>query len=220
MRNPRSTCLLSLLCALAAWIAFFITLCELPPRTDRGLHAAIGKTLALEAIRLMGPGGSIVLITRDTETFPQPAISVLTASFERAIRRAGARLADRHEIQLDPLRPVEAPPGDFFELIRRAAPGNVIVSLMGPPVLTEEQQTKLGVIRPKIVAFCAGNLAEIVDFNQLFEAGLLHAAVISRSPGPSAGAATTRGSSAYDRLYTLIKKGGPPPKSGPLRGQP
>jgi hypothetical protein len=220
MRNPRSTCLLSLLCALAAWIAVFVIRYELPPRTDRGLHAAIGKALAQEAIHLMGPGGSIVLITRDTESFPQPAITVLTASFERALRRAGARLADRHEIQLDPLRPVEVPPGDFYELMRRAAPGNVIVSLMGPPVLTEEQQIKLGAVKPKIVAFCAGNLAEIVDFKQLFDAGFLHAAVISRSPASPAGAASPRGSSAFDRLYTLIRSGGPPPKSEPLRRQP
>lgn len=205
MSCAKSRCIVAVICALAAWIAFYMITCGLPPRLDGKLHATIGKVLAQEAITLLGPQGKIVLVTRDTQSFPQPAIGVLTRSFQRVAHRARAALVDTHEIQLDPLRPVEVPPGDFYELIRRAPEGSVIVSLMGPPVLTEEQYSKLGKIKPKVIAFCSGNLAEIANLQHLMDIGILHAAVVSRPMSPDPGVRTLRGFSAYDHLYSLLR---------------
>src|SRR5688572_7068973 len=117
MRNRRSTELIALLSAATASVTIFLSSCELAPRINRTLHAAIGKALAKEALSLLGRGGQITVITRDTEAFPQPAMDVLLASFRREVRRADATIAAIQLVQADPLRPVDVPPGDFFELI-------------------------------------------------------------------------------------------------------
>ena len=102
-------------------------------------------------------------------------------------------------IQLDPLRPVEVPPGDFYETIRRAKPNHVIVSLLGPPVLEPEQRAKLGSVKPKIVAFCTGSLAEQVDLRELIRSGLVHAAIVNKQPAGGSG-------ETFDQLYAVMEK--------------
>ncbi|MCI0534915.1 MAG: hypothetical protein L0Z50_06785 [Verrucomicrobiales bacterium] len=204
MRNRRSTELIALASAVVASVTFFLASCEFLPRLDRKLHAAIGKALAKEAIALLGNGGQLTLITRDTEEFPQPALDVLLASFRREVRRTDAKITATHLVQADPLRPVDVPPGDFYELIRRASAQHVIVSLLGPPLLTGEQRNKLGQAKPKIVAFCSGSLTETVDLRQLFSAGLLHAAVINR-PASSFAASQQSISPGFDQLYRVVK---------------
>ena len=197
--------MIALLSAAAASATIFLSSCEFPPRVDRNLHATIGKALAKEALGLLGKGGQITLITRDTEAFPQPALDVLLASFRREVRRAHATIAATQLVQADPLRPVDVPPGDFFELIRRSPSENVIVSLLGPPLLTAEQRDKLGRVKPKVVAFCSGSLAEMIDLRQLFSAGLLHAAVISRPGAPFEADKPPKTPREFGELYGILK---------------
>ena len=118
-------------------------------------------------------------------------------AFQNQASRSGVNVTVKR-IQLDPLRSVEVPPGDFYEVIRRAKGKQVIVSLLGPPVLEPEQRSKLQKETPKIVALCTGNLAEQTDLGELFRGGLLHAAIVrqesSKTPGGS-----------FDQLYALVK---------------
>lgn len=154
----------------------------LPPAFNPKPHEAAGRALAEAALGSLN-GGSITVITRDTATFKNPAADVQMASFKQTLSRARVSVASIHTLQVDPLRPVEVPAGDFYELIRNSPPGSVIVSLMGPPLLTEPQRIALGKIRPGIVAFCSGNLPDRVDLQVLFGQGLLKAAIVSR-PNP------------------------------------
>jgi hypothetical protein len=172
---------------------------------DRKLHSAIGRVLAKEALSALRPGGQITVITRDTEAFPQPALDILLESFQDEVRRAAGISVGTQTIQLDPLRPVEVPPGDFYELIRRSTAERIIVSFVGPPVLTQEQRVALGRVKPKIIAFCSGNLAETLDLNALFSEGLLHVAVINRPPAPARGGARLNSSSTFDQLYRVVR---------------
>src|SRR5437870_1736818 len=130
MRKNRSIEIIAFLSGAAALVAIFLSLCEFPPRIDRKLHAAIGKALAKEALVLLGERGQITLIARDTQAFPQPAMDALLSSFRREIHRSGATIAAIHLVQTDPLRPVDVPAGDFFEIIRRSPSGHVVVSLL------------------------------------------------------------------------------------------
>jgi hypothetical protein len=123
--------------------------------------------------------------------------------------KAGVTVANTHLIQTAPLRPAEVPPGDFFEILRKAPPGHVIVSLLGPPLLTEEQRLKLGKIQPKVVAFCSGNLRDRIDLRQLFEAGLLHSAIVNRRLNSSESTRPFRGAAAFDSLYEVVREGNP-----------
>lgn len=171
-----------------AWVVLIAALVALAgsrvvwsPRVDTQVHQDIGRALAAEALKLRGPQGQVTLILRDTSSFPQPAADVARASLEQELKRAAATIRAIHLLQEDPLRPPQVPPGDFFELLRRGAPGDVLVSLMGPPLLNEEQRATLGIPKPKVVAFLPGGQPEQLNLRWLAEQGLLHAAVLGRS---------------------------------------
>ena len=169
------------------------------PAISREVPEQVGRTLAQEAVKLLGPGGKLTLIARDTTEFPQAAVDLARASFAHEIAKNGVTVSTTKLFTVDPLRIVQVPPGDFFDLIRRAAPGDVIVSFMGPPLLTEEQRVALGDIKPKIVAFCSGSTPAYVDLRLLAEQRLLHAAVLSGVLANSAGA--NRNKEHFDQLY-------------------
>ena len=58
------------------------------------------------------------------------------------LRKAKLTLATTNLIKFDPLRLVRMPSGEFVQLLRQHSEGDVIVSLLGPPVL--ESQCALG----------------------------------------------------------------------------
>lgn len=204
MHNRNSTDIVAIVATSAAFAAIFLSTREFGPRVDRRLHSEIGRVLAKETLNLLRPGGQITVITRDTEAFPQPALDIMLNSFQQEVRRAGDINVGIQTIQLDPLRPVEVPPGDFYELIRRSTAERIIVSFLGPPVLTKEQRNALGRVKPKIIAFSSGNLAETLDLSELFNAGLLHVALVNR-PIPPSRDKPTKGSSSFEQLYTVVR---------------
>ena len=176
----------------AAAIGCLILRGGLPPRLDARPHEAAGWYMAQQTLRHLQPGGQVILIARDTTAFKNPATEVQLASFRKVLRKARVTVGSIQSLQVDPLRPLEVPPGDFQELIRKAPKGSVIVSLMGPPpLLSSVQRQHLGETRPAIVAFCPGSVPERVNLPDLFEQGLLQTAVISRR-NPSASAATPK----------------------------
>lgn len=205
MRNSSGIDILAGLCLTGALAAIVFVSREPSPGLDRALHAAIGRALAKETLSLLGPAGKITLISRDTETFRQPALEVLLKSFQREIRHAHGTIAKTELLQMDPLRPIDVPPGDFFELLRRCPPGDAIVSLLGPPFLTPEQRNKLGRIQAKVVAFCPGPLSETMDLRELFNAGLLHSAIVIRQESPDPGNRGTRPLRTFEELYTIVR---------------
>lgn len=144
-------------------------------------HRAAGTELARQALAQLKPGGQVMLITRDTITFPNPATDLVRDSFLRTLRRAHVTVAQEQKLEVDPLRRLLVPASDFLDWIHHGNSGDVIVSLMGPPVLAPNERALLGEIKPAIVAFCPGNWTEQVDFRRLFSDGQLSAAVVTRS---------------------------------------
>jgi hypothetical protein len=205
MRNRTSIDVTAIVVAFAAITIVGVCAVSFGPAIDRDLHASIGAALAKEAISLVGPGQQITIISRDTEAFPQPAIDILLKSFKREVTRAKVSIDAVKIIQVDPIRPVEVPSGDFLDLIRRAKPGQVIVSLLGPPLLSDEECARLKPVKPKIVAFCAGTVAESVNLPRIFDAGLLHAAVVTN---PNTGVSPKNSASfprTFDKLYRITR---------------
>lgn len=150
------------------------------PGLDPLLHRAVGRVLANQTLALLKPGGRVMVITRDTAAFQNPASDILLAGFRSTLAKAGVKIDSIQTLQVDPLRPVAVPAGDFFQWIKNAARGSVIVSLMGPPLLEETQTAQLGEVKPAIVAFCCGPARDRVDLRDLFARGLLQAAVVSK----------------------------------------
>src|SRR5262245_4069852 len=169
MRNSKVIGTIACTATLAAWGSLLLVLHGgFGPSINPKPHEATGWMLAQQALTLLKPGGQIIVIARDTAAFKNPASDIQLASFKKTIRTAHATVVSVHALQVDPLRPVEVPPGDFFELIKAAPKGSVIVSFMGPPLLSEAQRTRLPESKPVIVAFCSGSLPERIDLQTLF----------------------------------------------------
>ena len=195
--------LLSAVVIAAAFIVIYLSLYPLPPRFDLAPHQALGEILGAEALKLREPGSRIIVIVRETqEEFKAPASEAQFDGFQHALKKAGAKIATAHRFKTDPLRLVSVAPGDFTEVIRRSADNDVIVSFLGPPVLSDDQLAKLGNKRPKILAVCSGAMPQLVDLRRLFDQKLLNIAVISRPDAPRTGAGA--GQAAFDRLFKLI----------------
>jgi hypothetical protein len=157
-----------------------------PPRIERQPHLAIGEALAGQVAKAVGPGGRITLIAPDIVAFKHPGAEVQLKAFHRALRQAKLSVTATNWIKLNPLFPRRVPPGDFADLLRKQSDGDVIVSLLAPPLLTAEQKARIGERRPKVVAVCSGDYPLHFSLNSLFAENLLHAAIISRrAPGPA-----------------------------------
>jgi hypothetical protein len=191
---------LAIFAALAALLCLYY---EAPPRVNAPLYDAVGRELAKIALGWLEPGGKVLVITRDTDAFPQPALARQLIAFKQSLLAAGNRPVEVQALQVDPLRPVEVPPGDFFEWIRKSAKGCVIVSFMGPPMLTDAQRQQLGEVKPKIVAFCAGNLPDRSYVKTLFEQGLVHAVVVDKRSAAASGKPKDR-QAGFDSWYLIV----------------
>jgi len=194
---------LAALATLAAWAVLFLSLCPLPPRFDGEPHRELGQVLAQEALKLQQPGGRIILITRDTAMFKTPAFDAQAEGFRRTLKKARVEIAATRLLKVDPLRVLSVPSGDFLELLRKANENDVIVSLLGPPVLDAGQIAKLDGNRPRVLAVCSGAMPRQVDLKRLFDEKLIHAVVISREEPAASSAAGATG--AFDRNFKLIK---------------
>jgi hypothetical protein len=193
------------LATVGAWVALWISAGGgFGPRINPKPHEASGWMIAQQTLKLLRPGGQIVVIARDTTSFKNPASDIQLASFKTTLREAGVSIAKIQALQVDPLRPVEVPAGDFFELIKNTPKGAVIVSFMGPPLLTEPQRKQLGEIKPNIVAFCSGSLPEHVDLRTLIEQGLLQVAVVSRTNAPRNASPPSDRQGWFERSFAAV----------------
>ena len=178
------------------WLAWFVILGSslflafllypIPPRLEMKPHEALGQILAEQAGKLLGTGGKLIVIKRDTDTFTMPAAEAQWDSFEKTLRRAGTPIAVTRLLKVDPLRAVSVPPGDFFEVLRKATEADVVVSFLGPPTLSSDQITKLQGRQPRVLAVCTALLPPEVDLAALFAAKLIRVAVINRKDPPPA----------------------------------
>ncbi|MBC8001845.1 MAG: hypothetical protein H7X97_04575 [Opitutaceae bacterium] len=173
------------------------------PKVERRSHAALGQALAEQTAKLLGQGGRVTLIAPDTSAFRYPGAEVQLKAFHQALRRAGHGVAATNWIRLDPLRVVRVPPGDFAEILRKQTDADVVVSFMGPPVMSSEQKARVGQKRPKVIAICSGDMPRQINLPSLFAENFLHAAVVSR-PRPGAPPKSDDSSAWFDHLFQWI----------------
>jgi len=184
-------------------LVLYLSLHGLGPRIDAAPHVALGEVLAREALKLCGQGGRIFAIARDTSAQKNPYSDAQWRSFQRSLKKSGASIAGTTFFRLNPIRLVTVPPGDFLTVIRKASEKDVIVSFLGPPVLSDDQVSKLPDQRPKILAVCSGGTPRQVDLRRIFEQDLLTAAVLSRS---DASRSAVKGEGAFLQNFALVTK--------------
>jgi hypothetical protein len=177
------------------------------PRIDPAPYRAVGDALARQTLALVKPGGRVTVITRDTQTFQNPATDLQFAALRKDLAKAGVRIDSIQSIQVDPLRPLAVPAGDFLQWIKHSSKGDVIVSLMGPPIFSDAQLSQLDEIKPAIIAFCSGPIRDQVDLRSLFSRGLLQAAVVSKRPAEIKSAPSAGEREIFDRQFVEITAG-------------
>ncbi len=151
------------------------------PKIEARPHAGIGQALA-ERVGQFGGKGRIVLIVPDTSEGKFPGAALQLEAFHAALRRANLTVAFTNMVKIDPNRVLRAPPGDFADLLKKFTDADVVVSLLGPPVLNGDQKARVGERHPKIIAVCTGDMPRQVNLKTIFAEQFLHAAIISR-PG-------------------------------------
>lgn len=203
MRDHRGIQAVSLLAtaAGAAAMVLFAVSRNVAPSDDAVPAAEIGRALAAETLSRVAPGGRVVVFARDTSEFPQPSADLALSAFRGALAEAGHAEAALRLVAEDPLRPLRVPEGDVFDVLRRSKPGDVVVSFLGPALLSEEQRNALGDgPRASVVAFCPGAIPAVMDLRRIAGMGLLHGAVLARTPVPATGKPSDR-RPAFDTLY-------------------
>jgi len=194
--------------ALTAWL--WVWLPErggFGPCLQRAPFEASGRLAAEQALACLKPGGQILVLRRDTSAFSNPATDAQMAAFRDTIRRARACIQLERVLPVDPLRPVAVPSSEFCDLLKNSQPDAVIVSFMGPPILTDADLIRLGEAKRLVIAFCPGPPPNAGDLKWLFDQGLLEKAIVMRP----AGALSSRAASVVIDVHNLTSwQGGNP----------
>ncbi len=207
MGNRTTKITLASLIIAGSALSLFVTFFPWPPRLEAAPHLALGQAVAQETIKLLGAGGRVWLVARDTRTFPNPAADAQIQSFAKTLLGSGIRIGSTNLVKLDPLRVVGVPPGDFLQILKRASDADVVVSFLGAASLSEEQVTKLGDKAPKVIAVCTGNIPKQIDLKRLFDQKLLQAALISRPAPTTTGPLRHPVPENFEQLYVMVRAG-------------
>jgi hypothetical protein len=203
MQNRRIVNVAAALATAASWVALYLILRPHPPAIDARPHEVAGEILAAETLRVLPAGGRIIVLARDTKAFDVPASAAQLRGFEKALKKAGGKIGVARSFRMEPLRPMKVSPDDFFELLRQSKEQDVFVSFLGPPMLSNQQLTKLGSKRPVVLAVCTGQIVSNGNVRRLFDQKLLTAAVISRDDAPARATGENR-QGAFEQMFRLI----------------
>ena len=206
MRDTKTTRVVASLIIVGALAFLDLHFFPFTPLPNAHVHEAIGQILGEEAGRLLGPGGRVLVISRETTEFESPATEMQLKGFHRTLQGTGHTVALTRLIRVDPLRPVAVPPGDFFELLRKTSTNDVVVSFMGPPALNDEQLARLGGFQARVAALCTGPTPNQVDLRRLFTNDVLQAAVLSRREAAVTGLRPDTPRGWFDLFYRLVTR--------------
>jgi hypothetical protein len=189
---------------LASIAVLYLTLVGLPPHLDARPHRALGQAVAQETLKLLGAGGRVMLIARDTTTFRNPAADAQLKQFHQAIKKANVKVALTNLIKLDPLRVAAAPAGDLIQYLRKGSEKDVVVSFLALTPMPDRLIDPLPEKRPKLIAVCTGNSLERMEIDRLFERKVVHAAIVSRADIGATQPASDDPRAWFEYLYVVL----------------
>ena len=154
-------------------------------------------------MKLLQPGARLIVLARESKPSKLEANDVQMEAFLAALKKAGQSAAVTHRLRLDPLRPAAVTAGDFVALLKSGQENDVIVSFLGPPMLSDEQVAVLGAKRPRVIALCPRGSTDRFDLKKPFQQKLLAEAVVLRLNAPAKFAGAGR-EEAFNHLFAWI----------------
>jgi hypothetical protein len=194
--------LIASLVTTASILFLYFSIHGFGPPIDTAPHRALGQTLAQEAIKLRGGAGRITVIARDTESQKNPFADAQLKAFRQTLKSAGVDITSTRLLKFNAIRLLAVPGGDLLDMMKKASEDDVIVSLLGPPDLSDAQIAQAPEKRPKIIAVCSGWAPRQVNLRRLFEQGLLTTAVISRNE--PRGESTGNAQEVFNKNFALV----------------
>jgi len=189
------------LVAIAASVAFLVSRWLAPP-LDVKPNQAIGEVLAEETVRVLSGQGQVVLVTLDPSL--SKAVKIQTDSFVRSLKKkrsvtiaATEYLQRADTVQGDTQK--EMPSERFLSLVQ-TYPDAGIVSLVGPPRLTDAEVAKLPQPPPKVLIV----VRTYKELQRLFENGLLQVAIVPRVNFPAPVEKPRRLREWFDKYYQAL----------------
>ena len=166
-----------------SWIGLVLYWAGPTPDFEPLPFEGLGAVVAEQAVQLLGPGGRIIVMDRDTRMFDNPATRAHQRGFHAGIKSAGKSVSFTNIVKIDPLRVATVPPGDFADTLKRAGESDVIVCFL-PPVADPVRLAKVGRRHASVVAVCTGNTPAHIGLPNLLSQELIKVAIISKAvPG-------------------------------------
>jgi hypothetical protein len=196
----------SILLIVGALVFLYRAMTPSAPIIEQRPFEALGQVAAGEAQKFIGSsGGRVALIVRDTRHYPNPHMDYICVAFIKACAQKKIQIVSTNLLKIDPLSPPRVPIGDYQELFIKLKEKDVIVSFMGPPVLTNpDDRSRFSDKGPKVVALCLDPIPKQVNLKYLFSENLLHTAIINR---PAPDGALPKGGNLrawFDHFYQIL----------------
>ncbi len=203
MTPGRKNMLIASACAVAIGLSAFSLLRRYhTPPYNVELHQHIGRLIAEQTAKVVGPKGRVVFITIPTGS--EPELATQLDAFKQTLKKLGSY--DLKEQELDTKDQPKYGLGNglsgrrFVRTANKNEKADAIVSFVGAPDITEQELTEL----KKSPRFLAE--ARSPDhLPKLFEKKLLQVAIVSRfsfpAPGPIAPKTTQEW---FDKRYQII----------------
>jgi len=204
-RKVRLAKVLSIAVILACSISIYGTMCSGRPKFDKRPILEAGQMIGEETLKLIGRKGNVVVVTMDNRYG-----KLQVNEFRRTIeKQPGAEMTAVEYVTNDQL--AKGAMGSalssetFLKLIQKFSDVSAIVSLVGPPVLTDQEISRLDTKIPKVVVFAPLGFG----IRKLLEEQVVQVAIVPRVtplmastlPGTATTAAPPQ---AGERYYEVV----------------
>jgi len=172
------------------------------PKHDVRLQQRIGEVMAEQTAKLVGPKGSLVIITIPTST--EPELKTQLDAFRRTLKKLGNYEIKDHELDTKDQAKYGLGSGlsgrRFVRTVKNNPKTDAIVSFVGAPKLSDEEIAQLAKM-PKFIA----ETKSPDHLPKLFEKELIQVAVASRFVFPAPGPQKPKTPQEwFDRRYQIV----------------
>lgn len=172
------------------------------PKHNVALHRRIGEIMAEQTVKLVGPKGSLVLVTISTAS--EPELKTQLEAFRQKLKKMGDYEIKEHELDTKDQAKYALGSGlsgrRFVRTVKNNPKADGIVSFVGAPRISDEELAELTKV-PKFVA----ESRSPDHLPKLFDKQIIQVAVVSRFVFPAPGPREPKTAQEwFDKRYQVI----------------